>query len=71
MEFKVLRRTAAGNIVLSSSEGKPIEKKAKLKLDGKTVAVIEETIASVNAPLYIARALENVGEGKILTTNEV
>lgn len=67
----MVRRTAAGNAVLSSPENKPVDRKLKLLRDGETVAVLEETIASVAKPLYIARLIGDVKAGETLHSKEV
>lgn len=70
MKFKVLRRTASGNVVLSCDENVPLERKVRLVSGGRTVAVLLETVASVDSPLYLAKMLEEVKEGEILTPKE-
>ncbi|MFH0713154.1 MAG: hypothetical protein V1722_01340 [Candidatus Micrarchaeota archaeon] len=58
LQFRVLRVTANGNLLLEPVKHKePIAKKTKLLLNGKKAAEIFDTIAEVNSPLYLAKLL--------------
>jgi len=71
MRFRVIKQTAKGNLVLESDKAEPVERRMKLYSAGKEVAVIFDTIASVDKPLYIAEK-KSEGDliGKTLSTRE-
>ena len=67
LRFKVLHLTANGNLLLEPVQHKePIAKKTQLKINGKRVAEIFDTISSIEAPLYLAKPLAQVESGVIL-----
>ncbi|PIT85692.1 hypothetical protein COU36_01820 [Candidatus Micrarchaeota archaeon CG10_big_fil_rev_8_21_14_0_10_59_7] len=70
MRFRVLKQTAKGNLVLEG-DGAPVERRTTLYSGGKEAAVIFDTIASVDKPLYLAQK-KSEGEliGKTLSTRE-
>ncbi|MFH0835333.1 MAG: hypothetical protein V1881_03240 [Candidatus Micrarchaeota archaeon] len=68
MRFRVLKQTAKGNLVLEG-DGAPVERRTKLYSAGREVAVIFDTIASVEKPLYLAqKKSEGDMVGKTLST---
>ncbi|OIO28811.1 hypothetical protein COX86_02500 [Candidatus Micrarchaeota archaeon CG_4_10_14_0_2_um_filter_60_11] len=71
MRFKVLKTTADGSLLLEP-EGKAeaIRDRRPLFLKGERVAVVVDTIASVDAPLYLARPSREVPSGKILDSRD-
>lgn len=67
LRFKVLHLTANGNLLLEPIQHKePIAKKVQLKINGKRVAEVFDTIASIEAPLYLAKPLAELRSGMIL-----
>ncbi|VVB66949.1 Uncharacterised protein [Candidatus Norongarragalina meridionalis] len=71
MRFRVLKQTAKGNLVLEADGKEPVERRTKLYSGGKEAAVIFDTIASVDKPLYLAQK-KSEGDliGKTLSTRE-
>lgn len=66
LRFKVLHLTANGNALLEPLQHKePIARKTKLTLNSKKVGEIFDTIANVDAPLYLAKTTQ-VENGNIL-----
>jgi hypothetical protein len=67
MEFKAVRVTDAGNLVLEPvKHKKEVRGKLPLFVRGRKVAVVFDTIASVESPLYLAKPLEDGLLGKKL-----
>ncbi|MFA4945951.1 MAG: hypothetical protein WC607_00200 [Candidatus Micrarchaeia archaeon] len=67
MEFKAVRVTDAGNLVLEPVKHKnEVRGKLALFVRGRKVAVVFDTIASVESPLYLAKPLEDGLLGKKL-----
>lgn len=65
MEFKAVRVTDAGNLLLEPVGHKSeVRGRLALFLRGRKVAVVFDTIASVDAPLYLAKPLEDGLLGK-------
>lgn len=54
MEFRVLKLTAKGNLLLDGGEGKGAPNKLPLFFQGKRVAELFDTIGRVEKPLYLA-----------------
>ena len=65
MQFKVLTKTANGNLVLESEGNKPFTH-LMLKKEKKNAAQIFDTIASVEKPLYLAKPLIETKEGDVM-----
>lgn len=67
LKFKALHLTANGNVLLEPLEHKqPIPRRTKVK-EGKAIAEIFDTIASVEKPLYLAKPVSKIENGSILT----
>ena len=69
MEFTVVKKTANGNLLLTSKiEGKPLGiERMHLYRARKKVATVFDTIASIDKPFYLAKSLEvEINEGETL-----
>jgi len=55
MDFEVVRLTANGNLLLSSPSKEGVAAKMMLYSQGKAVAEVFDTIASVDNPFYLAK----------------
>ncbi len=67
LKFKVMHLSANGNVLLEPIQHKePIARKTQLTLNGKRVAEIFDTIASIDSPLYLAKPLVEMQSGVIL-----
>lgn len=64
--FTVVAKTQNGNLLLSGGDGKALGKKTMLYAAGKAAAVVQETIASVSEPMYLATPLQEVKPGTAL-----
>ena len=73
MKFRIVKKTASGNLLLQSDENKPLERKMLYVLDrrddsrqthvGKRVAMVFDTIATTKKPFYLAKPLNDKVEG--------
>jgi len=68
MKFQVVSVSEYGNLVLSSTENKPVTHKVPVFLQGEKVAEIYDTIGKVDSPLYLAKPK---GNGKELVGKEL
>lgn len=59
-QFRVVKTTHNGLLLLTSDHGKAAEKKLVLYMGGKPCAVVQDTIASVHDPLYLAEPLHGI-----------
>lgn len=66
LKFEVLHLTANNNLLLAPVGHKqPISRK-KLFLERQKTAEIFDTIAKIDAPLYLAKPLKSVKAGEVL-----
>jgi len=65
MKFRVLKKTASGNLLLQSDENKPLERKT-LFANGKRAALVFDTIASTKKPFYLAKPLLDAPKPEVL-----
>lgn len=61
MEFKVLRQTANGNLLLTAGEPRGVSG-MDLFLRGKKVARVYDTIGSTESPFYLAKPAASDGK---------
>ena len=60
MDFAVVKLTANGNLLLKSKSGEPVLGRKTLFFEGKAVAEVFDTIASIEAPFYLAKPIAPV-----------
>ncbi len=70
MEFRVLKPTAGGNLLLKSDTGEPVAGRMRLFLGRREACVVVETIGRVSDPFYVAEPRMPAESliGKTLTT---
>lgn len=64
--FRVVKKTQNGFLLLESEDLRPIKSRLTLFLGKKQAAVVVDTIASVDHPLYLAEPMAAVGQGAVL-----
>ncbi|MFH0922856.1 MAG: hypothetical protein V1811_02240 [Candidatus Micrarchaeota archaeon] len=65
MKFRIVKKTASGNLLLQSDENKPLERKI-LFANGKRVAMVFDTIATTKKPFYLAKPMTEKIEGMLV-----
>ncbi len=67
-QFRVIKVTHNGLLLLSSEHKKAAAKKHVLYAGGKPAAVVTDTIASIHDPLYLAEPVQEIKPGTILVS---
>lgn len=65
-QFRLVKKTRNGLLLLCSEHKKPAAKKHVLYAEGQPAAIVTDTIASANDPLYLAEPLQELKPGTIL-----